>query len=69
MCLKMISLRVKLGDTADIEVGCISRSEIQRNRKKIANSASNTGTTIIQTLSSDQVTNFVVKDQDNLRYV
>jgi HlyD family secretion protein len=54
-------LRVKLGDTADIEVDAYLDQKFKGTVTEIANSASNTGTTTIQTLSSDQVTNFVVK--------
>jgi HlyD family secretion protein len=54
-------LRVKLGDTADIEVDAYLDQKFKGIVTEIANSASNTGTTTIQTLSSDQVTNFVVK--------
>ncbi len=54
-------LRVKLGDTAEIEVDAYLDKKFKGTVTEIANSASNTGTTAIQTLSSDQVTNFVVK--------
>lgn len=54
-------LRVKLGDTADIDVDAYLDQKFKGIVTEIANSASNTGTTTIQTLSSDQVTNFVVK--------
>lgn len=54
-------LRVRLGDTAEIEVDAYLDRVFKGYVTEIANSASNTGTTTIQTLSSDQVTNFVVK--------
>lgn len=54
-------LRVTLGDTADIEVDAYLDKKFKGIVTEIANSASNTGATTIQTLSSDQVTNFVVK--------
>ncbi len=54
-------LRVKLGDTAEIEVDAYLDKKFKGTVTEIANSASNTGSTAIQTLSSDQVTNFVVK--------
>lgn len=54
-------LRVSLGDTADIEVDAYLDKKFKGIVTEIANSASNTGATTIQTLSSDQVTNFVVK--------
>ena len=54
-------LRVKLGDTADIDVDAYLDQKFKGTVTEIANSASNTGTTTAQTLSSDQVTNFVVK--------
>lgn len=54
-------LRIRLGDTADIEVDAYLDKKFQGTVTEIANSASNTGGTTMQTLSSDQVTNFVVK--------
>lgn len=54
-------LRVRLGDTTEIEVDAYLDRVFKGYVTEIANSASNTGTTAIQTLSSDQVTNFVVK--------
>lgn len=54
-------LRVRLGDTTEIEVDAYLDRVFKGYVTEIANSASNTGTTTIQTLSSDQVTNFVVK--------
>lgn len=54
-------LRIRLGDTAEIEVDAYLDRKFKGYVTEIANSASNTGTTAIQTLSSDQVTNFVVK--------
>ncbi len=58
-------LHVKLGDTADIDVDAYLDKKFKGVVTEIANSASNTGTTVVQTLSSDQVTNFVVKIRIN----
>jgi len=54
-------LRIRLGDTAEIEVDAYLDKKFKGTVTEIANSASNTGSTALQTLSSDQVTNFVVK--------
>ncbi|MDX1479628.1 MAG: efflux RND transporter periplasmic adaptor subunit [Saprospiraceae bacterium] len=53
-------LRVSLGDTADIEVDAYLDETFQGIVTEIANSAANAGG-INQPLTSDQVTNFIVK--------
>lgn len=58
-------LRVNIGDSATIEVDAYLDRKFKGVVTEIANSASNTGTSAIQTLSSDQVTNFVVKIRIN----
>lgn len=52
-------LRVSLGDTASIEVDAYLDEKFKGVVTEMASSASNTGTT--QALTSDQVTNFIVK--------
>lgn len=52
--------RVSLGDAVDIEIDAYSNRKFTGKVYQIANSASNTGVTGA-TLSSDQVTNFIVK--------
>ncbi|MFZ4542948.1 MAG: efflux RND transporter periplasmic adaptor subunit [Saprospiraceae bacterium] len=52
--------RVSLGDEVDIEIDAYSNRKFKGKVYQIANSASNTGTASA-TLSSDQVTNFIVK--------
>ncbi len=52
-------LRVSLGDTCDIEVDAYLDEIFKGVVTEIANSASNTGSQVV--LTSDQVTNFVVK--------
>ena len=52
-------LRVSLGDTADIEVDAYLDKKFKGIVTEMASSAANTGTT--QALTSDQVTNFIVK--------
>lgn len=54
-------LRVSLGDTCDIEVDAYLEEKFKGVVTEIANSASNTGTGAQVVLTSDQVTNFVVK--------
>jgi HlyD family secretion protein len=54
-------LRVSLGDTAEIEVDAYLDRKFKGIVMEIANSASNTTSAGVQTLSSDQVTNFIVK--------
>ena len=54
-------LRVALGDTADIEVDAYLDEKFQGIVSEIANSAANTGVGGQVILTSDQVTNFVVK--------
>ena len=58
-------LRVNLGDSADIEVDAYLDRKFKGVVTEIANSASNTSATAVQTLSSDQVTNFIVKIRIN----
>jgi len=52
-------LRVSLGDTADIEVDAYLDEKFKGVVTEMASSAANTGAT--QALTSDQVTNFIVK--------
>lgn len=52
-------LRVSLGDEVDIEVDAYLDRKFNGKVTEIANSASNTGTTV--SLNTDQVTNFIVK--------
>lgn len=52
-------LRVALGDDVEIEVDAYLDRKFQGKVTEIANSASNTGTSI--SLNTDQVTNFIVK--------
>lgn len=52
-------LRVSLGDSCDIEVDAYLNHTFQGVVTEIANSAANTGTQV--SLTSDQVTNFIVK--------
>lgn len=52
-------LRVSIGDTADIEVDAYLDKKFKGVVTEMANSAANTGAT--QALTSDQVTNFIVK--------
>jgi HlyD family secretion protein len=52
-------LRVSLGDTADIEVDAYLDEKFKGVVTEMASSAANTGVT--QALTSDQVTNFIVK--------
>lgn len=52
-------LRVALGDEVEIEVDAYLDRKFQGKVTEIANSASNTGTSI--SLNTDQVTNFIVK--------
>lgn len=54
-------LRVSLGDTCDIEVDAYLDEKFRGIVTEIANSAANTGTGSQVVLTSDQVTNFVVK--------
>lgn len=54
-------LRVALGDTCDIEVDAYLDEKFKGVVTEIANSAANTGTGNQVVLTSDQVTNFVVK--------
>ncbi len=58
-------LRVRLGDTADIDVDAYLDQKFKGIVTEIANSASNASSAGVQTLSSDQVTNFVVKIRIN----
>ena len=52
-------LRVSLGDTAEIEVDAYLDVKFKGVVTEMASSAANTGAT--QALTSDQVTNFIVK--------
>jgi HlyD family secretion protein len=54
-------LRVSLGDTCDVEVDAYLDKKFKGVVTEIANSASNTGVGGQVVLTSDQVTNFVVK--------
>jgi HlyD family secretion protein len=54
-------LRVSLGDTADIEVDAYLDKKFKGIVTEMASSAANTGNAQIQQLTSDQVTNFIVK--------
>lgn len=54
-------LKVSLGDTADIEVDAYLDKTFYGIVTEIANSAANISSTAGTTLSSDQVTNFIVK--------
>ena len=58
-------LRVSLGDTAEIEVDAYLDKKFKGIVTEIASSAANTGTTSGQQLTSDQVTNFIVKIRIN----
>ena len=58
MSVKMMSFRVSLKDTAEIEVDAYIDRKFEGVVTEIANSASNTATA---SLTTDQVTNFVVK--------
>lgn len=61
-------LRVSLGDEVDIEVDAYLDRKFKGKVTEIANSASNTGTSI--SLNTDQVTNFIVKiriDQESYK--
>ncbi len=53
-------LRVSVGDTADIEVDAYLNQTFKGTVREIASSAANTGMAQVQ-LTSDQVTNFIVK--------
>jgi HlyD family secretion protein len=53
-------LRVSVGDTADIEVDAYLDKKFKGVVTEMASSASNTGTGV-EALTSDQVTNFIVK--------
>ena len=54
-------LRVSIGDTADIEVDAYLNKKFKGIVTEMASSAANTGTGQITQLTSDQVTNFIVK--------
>ncbi|MGB4846816.1 MAG: efflux RND transporter periplasmic adaptor subunit [Saprospiraceae bacterium] len=54
-------LRVSVGDTADIEVDAYLDKKFKGVVTEMASSASNTGTGMEAQLTSDQVTNFIVK--------
>jgi HlyD family secretion protein len=54
-------LRVSIGDTADIEVDAYLDKKFKGVVTEMASSAANTGTGAVQQLTSDQVTNFIVK--------
>ena len=63
-------LRVSLRDSVDIEVDAYLDTKFTGYVTEIANSASNTGTTV--SLTSDQVTNFIVKiriDPDSYKHL